>query len=299
MNAEFKMQNAELTWDCLFNTLNCIIIKKCRGRCRHTPLQIFDFIHRFVLKKQPHVFKGMIFMTYPNLPNDTVKVFIADCDIPGCTVIPPFELSILPKGLRRHADMGICFVSSKKAVCPPESCVYYRNELLPYGIEVIEGKTKIGSNYPHDCAYNVGIVGKKCFLNKNVCDVTLLDILTSEGFEILHVKQGYSKCSICPIDENTFITADKGIASTGKNAGMEVLLITNEGILLEGYENGFWGGSCGLGAPDILLVNGEISTIPSGKEIEAFLFQKGIKIKNLKKGEIIDIGSILPLMYKS
>lgn len=234
-------------------------------------------------------------MNYPNLPKDTVRVFIADCDIPGCTVIRPPKIDVLPASLSRHADMGICFVSEKKAVCPPQSCTYYRSTLAPYGIKIIEGKTKIGSNYPHDCAYNVGIVGKKCFLNKNVCDPILLDILTIEGFEIIHVKQGYSKCSICPVDENTFITADNGIAAAGRKVGMEVLLITNEGILLKGYKNGFWGGSCGLGAPDMLLVNGELDLIPSGKEIKDFLMSKGIKINNLKKGEIIDIGSVLPL----
>lgn len=232
----------------------------------------------------------------PNLPKGTVSVFIADVPIEGATVIKPPEMEMLPPSLSRHADLSIAIVSSKKAVCPPESYAYYKSALSPYGFEIIEGKTHLGCNYPEDSAYNVCIIGKKCFLNKKVCDPTLYDILICEGYEIISVNQGYTKCSLCPIDENTFITADKGIYDKGVEMGFEALLISNKGILLPDYKNGFWGGCCGLGAPDTLLINGDVETLKSGKLIKEFLNKKGIKIKNLKKGEVIDIGSILPLM---
>ena len=147
----------------------------------------------------------------PYLPKSEVSVFIADCNIENKTVITPPVLASLPPALRKHADLGICLVSRKRAVCPPESSAYYKEKLKPYGIEIITGKTSPGSNYPGDSAYNVGIVGKKCFLNKDVCDSLLYEILISEGYEIINVKQGYTKCSLCPIDERSFITADKGI----------------------------------------------------------------------------------------
>ena len=232
----------------------------------------------------------------PNLPKGKVNVFIADVPIEGATVIKPPKMDMLPPSLSRHADLSIAIVSSKKAVCPPESYAYYKGALSPYGFEIICGKTHLGCNYPEDSAYNVCIIGKKCFLNKNVCDPRLYDILISEGYEVIFVRQGYTKCSVCPIDENTFITADTGIFEMGRKAGMEALLISNEGIILPGYKNGFWGGSCGLGAPDTLLVNGEVEAIKSGKLIKDFLNTKGIKIKYLKKGEVCDIGSILPLI---
>ena len=238
----------------------------------------------------------MNFISTPNLPKSKVCVFIANTPIEGATVIKPPKMDMLPPSLSRHADLSIAIVSSKKAVCPPESYAYYKSALFPYGFEIIEGKTHLGCNYPLDSAYNVCIIGKKCFLNKKVCDPTLYDILISEGYEIIFVNQGYTKCSICPIDENTFITADKGIYDKGVEMGFEALLISNEGILLPDYKNGFWGGCCGLGAPDTLLVNGDVETIKSGNLIKEFLNRKGIKIKNLKKGEVIDIGSVLPLM---
>ena len=231
----------------------------------------------------------------PYLPENKVSVFIADCNIDGATVIRPASVDVLTESMRRHADLSIVVVSENKVVCAPETYAYYKEALSPYGFEVISGKKRVGSHYPDDCAYNVCIVGKKCFLNKNVCDDLLLDILISEGFEIIEVKQGYTKCSISPIDENSFITGDYAIAREGEKRGMEVLLIENEGIMLPPYKNGFWGGSCGMGDKNTLIVNGDISTLPSGDKIREFLDSKNIKIQKSKEGEIIDIGSIIPL----
>ena len=234
----------------------------------------------------------------PYLPKNKVMLFIADTKIDGAKVITPPSVDVMVPSMRRHADLGIVIVGEKKVVCAPETYSYYNNALSPYGFLVIAGKKSIGSNYPEDSAYNVCIVGKKCFLNKSVCDTLLLDILISEGFEIVEVKQGYTKCSICPIDENSFITGDCAIAREGEKRGMDVLLIENNGISLPPYKNGFWGGSSGMGDYDTLLVNGDISLLPSGDKIRQFLDTKNIKIKKLKEGEVADIGSIIPLMTK-
>ena len=240
----------------------------------------------------------MKFISTPYLPKNKVSLFIADCDIKGAEVITPPSFDVLVPSMRRHADLGIVIVSENKAVCAPEVYDYYKTALSPYGFEVVKGKKSVGMHYPDDCAYNVGIVGKKCFLNKSVCDGRLLEILISEGFEIIDVKQGYTKCSICPIDGNSFITGDRIIAQEGRKLGMDVLLIENKGISLPPYENGFWGGCAGMGDKDTLIVNGDISTLFSGKEIKEFLDRKNIKVQNSKKGEVVDIGSIIPLMTK-
>lgn len=235
-------------------------------------------------------------MNYPYLPKEKATLFIADTNIPDATVIIPPEIECLPESMRRHADLGIVIISSKKAVCPPESYAYYKNVLSPYGFEIIKGKNSLGRHYPKDSAYNVGIIGKKCFLNKKACDEVLYETLLSEGYEIIEVKQGYSKCSICPIDENSFITGDVSIARAGENAGMEVLLVSNDNIVLSGFSNGFFGGCCGMGSENELLINGDIDLLPDSENIRKFLFSKNIRIKNLKEGEVFDIGSIIPLM---
>ena len=218
----------------------------------------------------------------PYLPKNKVGVFIADTHIENAVVIKPPSVNILPESMRRHADLGIVIVSCKKAVCPPETCAYYRKALSPYGFEIFQGKSHLGSNYPQDSAYNVGIVGNKCFLNKNVCDDYLYEILIREDYEIINVRQGYTKCSICPIDENSFITGDISIAKKGIDSGLDVLLISNEGITLPGFSNGFWGGTCGLGAGDELLINGDIDTFPDADKVISFLKKKNILISSQK-----------------
>lgn len=238
----------------------------------------------------------MEFITTPGLPKQKALLFIADAHIDGVTVISPPLLDALPDSLKKHTDLGICIVSHKKAVCPPDSYEYYKDKLSPYGFEIIKGNRFLDCHYPLDSAYNVCIVGKKCFLNKNVCDEALFDILTSEGYEIIHVKQGYTKCSVCPIDENSIITADISIAKEAEKLGMEVLLTTNDTILLPGYDNGFFGGCCGMSDSRQLLINGELSSHPDHDRILSFLKRKNIEIKELKEGPLTDIGSILPLM---
>lgn len=238
----------------------------------------------------------MNYISSPYIPEKKVTSFISAVNIPGAVVIPPAHLKNLPAALQYHADLGICIVSSNNAVCPPDSYEYYRKKLSPYGFEIMQGKNPLDSHYPGDSAYNVCIVGKKCFLNKNVCDEALLDILTSVGYEIINIKQGYTKCSICPIDENTIITADVSIAKAAKKYGMEVLLISNRTIELPGYDNGFFGGCTGLADKHTLLVNGEIKYLPEADCIKEFLSKKGVCVKELKKGPLTDIGSILPLM---
>ena len=236
------------------------------------------------------------FLKTPYLPEKHAKVFIADTEIEGAIVIKPPKMDMLEKSLSHHADLSICIVSEKKAVCPPESCAYYKLALGMYGFSVIEGKTNLGKHYPLDSAYNVCIVGNKCFVNTKICDPVLLKTVVDEGKEIIDVPQGYTKCSICPIDENTIITADARICSEAKKRGMECLLISNEGVYLEGYDYGFFGGACGMLSGKVLLINGEISTMKSAEKIQSFLSEKKIEIQSLRKGKVCDIGSIIPVM---
>ena len=46
------------------------------------------------------------------------------------------------------------------------------------------------------------------------------------GYEIINVKQGYAKCSICVVSDNAIITADKGIAKAAIQNRIDVLEIT-------------------------------------------------------------------------
>ena len=49
-------------------------------------------------------------------------------------------------------------------------------------------------------------------------------------------------------------------------------------------------------SPDVLALNGELSAFSGGAAVQIFLSERKIKITNLKKGKICDIGSVIPLM---
>ena len=51
-----------------------------------------------------------------------------------------------------------------------------------------------------------------------------------------------------------------------------------------------------MGNKNELLINGEIDLLPESEKIRDFLSLKNISIRKLKEGEVLDIGSIIPLM---
>ncbi len=235
-------------------------------------------------------------MSYPYLPEKRATLFIADCNIDGAKTIKPPSIDVLPVSMRRHADLGICIVSENEAVCPPSTADYYREALSPYGFTITVGKSDVKSNYPHDCAYNVGIVGKRCFLNKDICDEVLLCRLEELGYELIHVKQGYAKCSLCAIDESRIITGDISIARAAEKNELKVLFIPNDNIILKGFSNGFIGGCLGMADKNTLLVNGELRLLDNANEILKMLGNEGISPIAVRKGAVTDIGSIIPLI---
>jgi len=109
----------------------------------------------------------------------------------------------------------------------------------------------------------------------------------------IDVKQGYSKCSICVVDENSVITADQGIAKKiSKEKGPDCLLISPGHIILERHEYGFIGGSCGLIGNEIVF-NGDISLHPDFKRISNYIKSRGLSLKWFPGREPEDIGSLL------
>ena len=51
-----------------------------------------------------------------------------------------------------------------------------------------------------------------------------------------------------------------------------------------------------MGSRNEFLINGDIDLLLDSEKIRKFLSGKNIRIKKLKEGEVLDIGSIIPLM---
>ncbi len=236
-----------------------------------------------------------MFIRTPYLPEGKVTLAIAGFDVPGLTIIPPPEIASLPPAVSRHADLGLCPLGGNEVVCPPDTWAYYNRVLSPHGFSVIKGGQAIGVSYPADTAYNVVVAGDFALLNPAVCDKVLLRLL-KDRYDILPIKQGYAKCSVAVAGKSSVITGDPGIFRAAEKAGLDALPVKNDGVELPPYKNGFFGGVCGLIAPDALAINGSLRHMPDGEKIKKFLEKQGVRPMELNSGPPFDTGSLIPLM---
>lgn len=241
----------------------------------------------------------MKFVESPNLPKGRVKTVIADCKISkksldtldklGIKVILSCELASLYDAVNSHPDMMIHHLGNNKFVTVSEAYEHF-TKAMPEA-EIIKGASVLTDKYPNDIAYNAAAVNGRLICRRDYTDKEIL----SHYENILNVKQGYGKCSVCIVSKNAIITADSGIYEVAVNAGMDVLKIREGYIRLEGMNYGFIGGATGLISNDMLAVNGNIETHPDCGLIRDFCKKYGVEIISLNGGEITDIGSIIPV----
>lgn len=245
----------------------------------------------------------MDFFKLPHIPNVCSKGVIIDSRIGdntlkelkklGIRTILSYRSENLLLPIESHPDMTILHLGKKQFICSPDSYAYYKKEIPD--ADIICGKINLKSKYPYDIPYNITILNDKVFLNNTSDQIEILKMTNCSFKEILNVKQGYTKCNICIVNENAIITSDRNIYKTALEFDIDVLLIEPGFIELKGMSCGFIGGATGLIAPDVLAVNGEIKTHPSWEAIVGFCKNYGVNIISLKKGLIEDIGSILPI----
>ncbi len=239
-----------------------------------------------------------VFVKYPNLPDNRVTL-VAVGNYPeiiralngiGITTLS-FENKTLPEEVRRHSDMLICHTGENSLFCDPLQDLA---ELEAMGF-ITEVCDPLGEKYPEDVRLNVAAGYNFFVYNPNTADAMLSGELIIRGKRPVAVKQGYSKCSVCFVTENAIITEDEGIRNAFEDLGVDVLLISKGDIHLSDSHYGFFGGSSGKIDKNILAVTGELKYHKDGEKIRCFCEKYSVKIKELKKGRILDIGGILPL----
>lgn len=249
----------------------------------------------------------MNYVTIPNIPQKPIKLAVVDGRISesieksllqlGIKLIKTFPVRSVHTSVSFHPDIMLHHIHNNLIVCAPDTDQRLVETLCKEGFEICRGKTSLTSEYPGDIAYNVARVGRRAFHNLKYTDCVLRDKLENAGVEFINVNQGYSKCSISIVDECSIITADKGIAKGAEKAGIEVLLIApDERIMLPGLSSGFIGGSTGLLSNDQWAIAGDINKLKCGKTIIDFLDKKGKTAVSLSNDDVMDIGTILPLI---
>lgn len=239
------------------------------------------------------------FIQNPNLPDKKISLCAVQNDAEiikalnklGIAALSPEKDSSLYEEVSCHADMLLCHTGYNKIILAPSQKKLY-NELNKRGFEIIFSE-ELKEAYPADILLNVAVSKSFACANFNFSSKILLKSLQDKT--LINVKQGYTKCSLCFVSENAYITEDTGIAAVLRSKGADVLLIEKGDIFLSEKHYGFFGGAAGKISGNELAVCGKLSTHRNSKVIEEFLYKHCVSPVELCNGQIRDIGGILPL----
>ena len=200
----------------------------------------------------------------------------------------------LQRPVRGHVDMML-FRYKDKVIYEPR--LENIAELLRQnGYNCVKGERIKSSKYPKDiiynsCAMDGCIIHYKGKIEKNIKEIKTGHIL---------VPQGYTKCSIIPIDKKHIITSDKGIKDIWEKNHGKALLIKHGHVKLPGYRTGLIGGAAGADEKKVFFT-GSLDSHPDGQAIRDFIKRCGRDIIELYSGLLYDVGTIviLPCLSKT
>ncbi|NLM62384.1 MAG: hypothetical protein GX193_09970 [Clostridiales bacterium] len=250
---------------------------------------------------------------HPNLPQGRVKAVaigesyltlvgeaFRELDI---EIIPVPSCSSVDVRVNGHADLTTHHLGGNSLIVSSdtydETYIRLANSCGKFGLEnwdIIKGAAKFDSKYPSDIPLNALRIGQILFCNVPHTDVRLLQFCEENGIEIIHVNQGYARCSVCIVNEKAVITADPGLADSMEKKGIDVLRIRRGYIDLPGYDHGFIGGASGKISRDKLCFTGSLKDHPDYDSIEKFLYKRDVEPVILTERNCFDIGSIIPLI---
>ena len=164
---------------------------------------------------------------------------------------------------------------------------------LGYDCFIAENAEK--PQYPYDAGLNVCQIADTLIYNRRTVCEELNNKLEGAVSNRIDCRQGYTKCSVCIVNESSIITADKAIHNKVKESGMDSLLI-NEGIVnLSGFDYGFIGGATFKLNSHQIAFTGMIESSSEKNAIENFLSERGIEAVYLTEKKLFDIGSAILL----
>ena len=112
-------------------------------------------------------------------------------------------------------------------------------------------------------------------------------------------RQGYSRCSVCVVNDNAIITADEGICRSAKAHGIDVLKIRPGYIDLPGFDHGFIGGASFKISDTKLAFTGRLDSHPDAEQMIGFASLHSVDIVYITDKPAFDIGGAIPIIEAS
>lgn len=241
------------------------------------------------------------FVKNPNLPKKRTK----DCIIGstyteeikeltelGMNCIKLSRLPTLDYEIDSHADIQIFNKGSGNLVISCEAGEKLKERLNDFNLTI---EKDIKSPYPNDIKLNAAFIGNKIICNKNFVSKGIITFANENNIEIIHTKQGYSRCSLCIVNENAVITEDHGLTSLLNIYQFDVLKIKPGKIHLSEAHSGFIGGASAKISEKEMYFSGDVSKHPDFDKIKAFLDNYNISMAYNKSRQLTDFGGIIQL----
>lgn len=229
-------------------------------------------------------------MKYAIVDYRTSKEEILNLKKLGCEVLVCPPSSILYEAVCGHPDMLLHIVNSKNIIVQKDMDTGFIDTLKNLQLHITFSENNLGSTYPYDIILNSVNLPNLFIHNIKYTDPKLLEMVNDK--KIINVKQGYTKCSTAIVSQNAAMTSDTTIANVLSRENIDVLLLPSGDILLPGLNYGFIGGCCGLLDKKLLAFYGDLNYYAYGKEVMEFLKKHSVEPVFLKKGKLIDRGSL-------
>jgi len=254
----------------------------------------------------------MNFISQPNLPEREVELVIIDAKAHeyfaaleklGISLIETKPRNDIDSRISTHPDMQICHLGQNRFLSEEGLSGYYIQEIEKYisskhcekinkRVDVKELSTRKGiyKSYPEECILNTVVENDWIIAHyKN-------ELFQNEEKNIIRVRQGYVKCSVCIVSDNAIITSDKSIEKSALLNGIDVCYVTNDSIQLKGYNYGFIGGTCGKISKSKIVFFGDVDTHPDANKIISFCEKYNVECISLSNGPLQDFGSLIPII---
>lgn len=244
----------------------------------------------------------MNYIKNANLPEKKVKAVIAgglskktesNLKSYGVDIINIEPIKTVDERIFHHADLVFLPLGGENSAAAKE-VRYLKENALFSGMNMIESDMFLSVKYPLDCPLNCVIIGKYMICNVDTVRKDVLEYCRRNSFEVINVRQGYTKCSVVPVSENAVITDDISIYN-GCRDRLDVLFVDKGFVSLGGFEYGFIGGSAGKLGRDILAFTGRIYDDSLRNKIESFCSLYNVKCVYFSDEKIYDVGSIIPI----
>lgn len=187
-----------------------------------------------------------------------------------------------------HPDIFIYQEAGRLIIAPntPQELYDWTNQK---GIAYIQGECQIGTSLQDSCYYNCISTKNRLFHKEGFTDSTVLSL--NQRKEFIQLPQSYTRCSMLPLTEESFITSDAGIHKILQEKGLTSFLFSPDEIRIAVHRNGFLGGTCGITDEKIFFLGNPLLH-KDGERLCQFIEETGLKIIPLCNEKLYDGGGI-------